>query len=616
MDFQDFQEHKSRQETAKIYEESWSTAQKRLATVVRHPAVEFTVGTLVIFSFVLMILEADAAPEVPTWIEIINILLLVIYTVEIGARLFIWRLGFFFSIVNVFDLSIIAIDMTAYVLDSIFEDGMPSLAALRICRMLRLARSFKVIVKFPQLALIVKGLVSGISAAFYGVGLLLMILTVWSVCAVQFIQPVNERVTLQGIYEECSRCPGAFANVRNSMLTFIQQIIAGDSWGQVTIPIIEEAPETSIFFGLVFISIHITIMNVILAVIVDTALKASQEDVGELLKHKADQYNLAQVHLMDICKEMDADGSGDLTEEEIIGGFDSHADFRDILLSMDIKKEDMHVVFSILDSDMSGTVHYEEFIQELFKMKKHDSHTMLVFIKHYVTEIRRDVREQLKVIKLDMLQTMKDLGHSPHEETDANGFTHVVLDTPGTTVGTSLKAALEEKQKQKEGNANAAPKKDGSWCEAASLKELGEELRHLRKVISDELLLSMKEISQKVTVPLHLAGGLDPMQYGQLQQAEQIAAGGRAVTPGNFGQVPAATPAGRRLQPAASPRQKPTSTWGLRNCCSPQHRDQDHFLREPPAVQKPSPAPAWGEEPPLQDQSCQQQQQPQRTAFR
>eukprot|EP00969_Alexandrium_andersonii_P101068 4458823-Alexandrium_andersonii.AAC.1 len=67
----------------------------------------------------------------------------------------------------------------------------------------------------------------------------------------------------------------------------------------------------------------------------------------------------------------------------------------------------MHVVFSILDTDDSGSVSYDEFVTELFKLKAHDAHTMLVFIKYWVNEIRKDMRVQVKVAKQDIIQKIE-----------------------------------------------------------------------------------------------------------------------------------------------------------------------------------------------------------------
>merc|ERR1719506_3602513 len=63
---------------------------------------------------------------------------------------------------------------------------------------------------------------------------------------------------------------------------------------------------------------------------------------------------------------------------------------------LDINQKDMSTVFSIMDEDKSGEVRYDEFVEELYKMKSEDSHTMITFIKFYVQEIQREMRSELQ----------------------------------------------------------------------------------------------------------------------------------------------------------------------------------------------------------------------------
>eukprot|EP00972_Heterocapsa_arctica_P074283 10964219-Heterocapsa_arctica.AAC.1 len=59
-----------------------------------------------------------------------------------------------------------------------------------------------------------------------------------------------------------------------SNLTLFQQIVTGDSWGQVSIPVIEARP----FFAIIIVGIVVTVslglMNLVLAVIVERAQDA------------------------------------------------------------------------------------------------------------------------------------------------------------------------------------------------------------------------------------------------------------------------------------------------------------------------------------------------------
>merc|ERR1719356_1509265 len=58
---------------------------------------------------------------------------------------------------------------------------------------------------------------------------------------------------------------------------------------------------------------------------------------------------------------------------------------------MDIQENDLQVVFSIMDSDRSGSLSYDEFVDQLHKMKSEDQQTMLAFLKYYVMEIREQI---------------------------------------------------------------------------------------------------------------------------------------------------------------------------------------------------------------------------------
>lgn len=553
--------------------EGWSPVRRTVAIALKSMVTEAVLALLVLISFILVVIETDSEGAIPQWVTVTNNVLLVLYTIELLTRLFVLRLEFFYFFFNVMDLLVILLDLVSTGLELIAVEELPSLTVLRVFRVLRLARSYKVMVKFPQLALMVKGLANAASAVMYGVALVFMVITVWSILAVQFIHPVNQRVGLTGAYDGCGRCAEAFSSVRQSVLTFTQQIICGDSWGLVTIPIIEEAPATAWFFAAVFITVQLTIVNVMLAVIVDTALKTSQDDLNQIVQHKTDEFNHAAQVLIAMCRQLDGDGSGDLTLDELLSGIDGHKDFRDQLLAMDIRKEDMSLVFNILDADGSGSVNYEEFVTELFKMKSHDSHTLLVFIKHYVTDIKKSVDEQLHVMKADIMNKIQESTHL--------GDTGL-LDKMADELEAPASPARASPPPEEKKLSLAAGR-------AESVDDLGEELRRLRNVISEDLVRSMKYMAERsethtrllasiardspllgsdLTMPMSDLAGPDAPK-GDVARAPLWGAGPGLQAPLQGGSTDV-----RAVPPTLQPM--PSSSWGLRNCCSVQRdRRQD-----------------------------------------
>merc|ERR1712232_1139428 len=121
-------------------------------------------------------------------------------------------------------------------------------------------------------------------------------------------------------------------------------------------------------------------MNVILAVIVESAEETRRNDLREMMKIKEEQFIKKSRRLLKMCAELDADGSGGLTLEELMNGLTSHEEFRITLADMGIDQDDMKTVFHIMDEDRSGYVDYKEFVRHIHKMKTSDEQTMLNFI--------------------------------------------------------------------------------------------------------------------------------------------------------------------------------------------------------------------------------------------
>jgi len=121
---------------------------------------------------------------------------------------------------------------------------------------------------------------------------------------------------------------------------------------------------------------------------------------------------------------MDEDGSGSLTLDELINGFQNNEEFRDALTMMELNEDDLEIVFKIMDNDRSGALDYHEFVDELQRMQKREMHMLLVFIKYYVQQIREKIARRITAFEENMGKYMKTLGstsnmggqhmHRPH----------------------------------------------------------------------------------------------------------------------------------------------------------------------------------------------------------
>ena len=77
----------------------------------------------------------------------------------------------------------------------------------------------------------------------------------------ELLHPIASRLTFDG----CDRCAAGFETIFAAALTLFQQIVAGDNWGQISIPVVEEEPLTAILLFSMLITISLGMLNLILA---------------------------------------------------------------------------------------------------------------------------------------------------------------------------------------------------------------------------------------------------------------------------------------------------------------------------------------------------------------
>merc|ERR1719221_695047 len=100
-------------------------------------------------------------------------------------------------------------------------------------------------------------------------------------------------------------------------------------------------------------------MNLVLAVIVDFAVDAREDDTKMKVMMQDKLRADAKKQLNELCKELDEDNNRTLTQEEFMQAFDSPG-FQEVMVLLGIDREDLTCVFRIMDKDCSGDVSYSE----------------------------------------------------------------------------------------------------------------------------------------------------------------------------------------------------------------------------------------------------------------
>eukprot|EP00930_Biecheleria_cincta_P055497 TRINITY_DN41817_c0_g1_i1.p1 TRINITY_DN41817_c0_g1~~TRINITY_DN41817_c0_g1_i1.p1 ORF type:complete len:660 (+),score=90.55 TRINITY_DN41817_c0_g1_i1:40-2019(+) len=385
----------------------WSRRRVMAAQLVRSAKFDTCMGVVIVLNICIMVYEAntDAScyPEyedrlseckshsdnIPL-IGILNYVFLMFYTIEAGVRVFVDQRDYIFNSWNQLDTFLVVVGWMSAIMESFVN-----VSFLRVLRLSRLLRAMRVLMSIRELYLLMTGFVTSLRAIFFGAVCLFCALSLWAIIAVQVLHPVNASIS----YDGCERCSRGFQSVQSAILTFFQQTVAGDSWGQISMPVIEKAPWSGLILASVLISIGLGVMNLILAVIVERAAEARENDVETRLREKDAERRYNMLNLAKLCHEIDYNGSGTLSLDNFLEGMENSRQFAKLLKILDLEKSDIESIFHVLDMDKSGDVSYFEFCDAINKASKRDLQMMSSLIKFSIAEVKalleRDINAKL-----------------------------------------------------------------------------------------------------------------------------------------------------------------------------------------------------------------------------
>lgn len=236
---------------------------------------------LIIINSVTLGLETnqDVMARYGTLLYSIDKAILVVFSLELAVKLYIYRQAFFQSAWNCFDLLIVSI---AWI---------PASGAFSILRSLRVLRVFRLFSVVPQMRRVLAALLHSIPGMLSVVGILTLIFYVCSVLATSlFGQNPNPQM------QEW------FGSVAASLYTLFQ-VMTLESWSMgIVRPTMEIFPLSWLFFIPFIIITSFAVLNLFIGIIVDAMqtaqLEPRQQDTSEIK-----QFTHGQVE--GICQQLD-----------------------------------------------------------------------------------------------------------------------------------------------------------------------------------------------------------------------------------------------------------------------------------------------------------------------
>ncbi len=216
----------------------------RLDAFVSSAAFRHAITALILINALILGAETYPLPApVAAALQIADQAIIAVFVVEILLKLVAWRLAFFRSGWNWFDLSVVAISLV------------PDAGAFTVLRALRVLRLFRLFSVMPEMRKVVEAL----GKAIPGMGAIMMVLGL-----IFYVAAVMGAKLFSGTH------PEFFANVGASAFTLFQ-VMTLESWSMgVARPVIAEHPHAWIFFVVFIILTSFAVLNLFIAVIVDS----------------------------------------------------------------------------------------------------------------------------------------------------------------------------------------------------------------------------------------------------------------------------------------------------------------------------------------------------------
>jgi len=359
--------------------EDFSPWRRRAGELLTSVRTEFVLGVVITLNFIVVIIETDMSVKQsarPLWLSTAGRFFQIFYVLELLLRIYVYRKHFWHDRYRVLDITVVLTDAIVEIIDLVMGamENVTAIPLLRILRLARLAKAMKVLVMFPELHMMIQSIQSAIVTIMWGSLLMSITIVSWAIVAVQVLHPVNQVLTKTGYYERegCTRCPHAYKSVWEASITIIQHFLTGDSWGQISIPIINHSPATLLLFMAMLATIVVLLLNLVLTVMIESATEAREKSImllGEL-RNREDASNLARMRTR--FRTTDKDGNGFVTLNELEACFDNNDEVAGPLKALGLCKDDLAVFLELMSAKGDGTVTYDSFVENLYRMRTID----------------------------------------------------------------------------------------------------------------------------------------------------------------------------------------------------------------------------------------------------
>lgn len=211
--------------------------------------------------------------------------------------------------------------------------------------------------------MLVRGLLNSASTMLYTLLMLIIIIYIFSCMSIEII---TNHALAKGPDADPEFQEFVKENFKSLPLTMItlMQFASLDNMNLLYMPLIKKCWWLSFFFIAIILVISIVLMNLITAVVVNSALEQAMQDKEALKAQEEKHRKRTMKELRRLFHRLDEDDSGQVSKEEMgMMGEDDKKQFAKLLGT-----SDPFEVFNQLDVDDSGTLEIDEFCDGIYQV--------------------------------------------------------------------------------------------------------------------------------------------------------------------------------------------------------------------------------------------------------
>ena len=372
--------------------------QSILANVIRHKAFEATIMLAVIANTAFIAYETNYEMENLGEIllvgQVVEIVFLVFFSLEIGLRL--WVHGLYFLVNEDWSWNLMdAVLMFFAYLDQVLEYVNASVGKVGMLRLLRVTRLFRIIrvLRFlREVRIMLVAILGSFISLFWALSMLAVIIFMF---AIYFMQQMSTYLSsTQANPDELWQSQwDYFNNLGASMYVLLMASTGGKDWEEVYLLLSPLGFDSAFAFTFYLLFFTLGVMNIITGVFVENASVLFKPDDREALSEYMRQVQDDIEQVTAILQVVDKEGSGFLSVSELIAAMKNdrfeHA-LRTVGIDIRMPEHYFKTLASVTEQD---ELSIDEFVAHIVQMKGSVSRTDVQTLTLETALLQREVKK-------------------------------------------------------------------------------------------------------------------------------------------------------------------------------------------------------------------------------